>query len=37
MEAGTRLYGLRRELFQIGAARSSLRKEDSRCLIHESE
>ena len=37
IEAGTRLYGLRRELTTIGAARASLRKETLRRLIHESE
>lgn len=37
MEAGTQLYGLRRELAKIGAARVSLRKETLRRLIHESE
>lgn len=37
IEAGTQLYGLRRELAKIGAARASLRKETLRRLIHESE
>jgi hypothetical protein len=37
MEAGTRLYGLRRELTKISAARASLRKETLRRLIHDRE
>ncbi|HWG42865.1 MAG TPA: hypothetical protein VN688_08780 [Gemmataceae bacterium] len=37
IEAGTQLYGLRRELSTISAARASLRKETLRRLIHESE
>jgi hypothetical protein len=37
IEGGTRLYGLRRELTKIGAARASLRKETLRRLIQESE
>ena len=37
IEAGTQLYGLRRELSKISAARTSLRKETLRRLIHESE
>jgi hypothetical protein len=37
IEAGTQLYGLRRELTQIGAARASLRRETLRRLIQESE
>jgi len=37
IEASTLLYGLRRELTKIGAARASLRKETLRRLIHESE
>jgi hypothetical protein len=37
IEAGTQLYGLRRELTKIGVARGSLRKETLRRLIHESE
>ncbi len=37
IEAGTQLYGLRRELTKISAARASLRQETLRRLIHESE
>jgi hypothetical protein len=37
IEVGTQLYGLRRELTKISAARASLRKETLRRLIHESE
>jgi hypothetical protein len=37
IEAGTQLYGLRREFTTINAARASLRKETLRRLIHESE
>ena len=37
IEAGTQLYGLKRELTKISAARASLRKETLRRLIHESE
>ncbi len=37
IEAGTQLYGLRRELTTISAARTSLRKETLRRLIHVHE
>lgn len=37
IEAGTQLYGLRRELTKISAARASLRRETLRRLMHESE
>ncbi len=37
IEAGNRLYGLRRELTKITAARASLRRETLKRLIHESE
>lgn len=37
IEAGTQLYGLRREFIKIGTARASLRKETLRRLIQESE
>lgn len=37
IEAGTQLYGLRRELTKIDAARASLRKEALRHLIHDTE
>jgi hypothetical protein len=37
IEAGTRLYGLRRELTKISAARASLRRETLRRLIHDPE
>jgi hypothetical protein len=37
IEAGTQLYGIRRELTKIAAARASLRKDTLRRLIHDNE